>query len=323
MALSETNNGSHGVPPPHPAEPASPHDLTLDRVLGAREEDLLEDIPAQLDEQALTLKKQAQVGLDENSIAKQVTRYLAQERREKLDQQIEALYERLVHESSNSWKEVGIALIQLRKAHDIALEDKRAYDEALYLIADVKERLIHKDTLRRWSQTWGLFVFFYALIWLILLAAAFFIDIEALIGQIPERYQYLTTAWYGALAGGIGGSIAILHGFSKAIARNEFDRHDVMRYLVQPLSGFIVGAVMVFLVGSGLLLVTNPFGGPDEAVTLSQFVLIFLGGVAGFGQEIVYEGAEEVIRRFSKNKNRAVSAQPSPPENEREGLLGL
>jgi hypothetical protein len=323
MALNETNNGSQGATPPQPAEPTSPHDLTLDRVLGSREEDLLEDIPAQLNEQAPTLKKQEQVGLDENSIAKQVSRYLAQERREKLDQQIEALYERLVHESSNSWKEVGTALIQLRKAHDIALEDKRAYDEALFLIAGVKERLIYKYILRRWSQTWGLFVFFYALVWLSLLAAAFFIDIEALLGQIPERYQAFTTAWYGALAGGIGGSIAILHGFSKAISRNEFDRQDVMRYLVQPLSGFIVGAVMVFLVSSGLLLVTNPFGGPNEAVSLSQLFLIFLGGVAGFGQEIVYQGAEEVITRFSRNRSRATSAQPAPPENEQEGLLGL
>jgi uncharacterized membrane protein len=316
MALNETNNRSHGATPSHPAEPTLPHDFTLDRVLGSREEELLEDIPAQLDEQAPALKKQAQIGLDENSIAKQVTRYLAQERREKLDQQIEALYERLVHESSNSWKETGTALIQLRKAHDIALEDRRAYDEALYLIAGVKERLIYKHTLRRWSQTWGLFIFFYALIWLLLLAAAFFIDIEALLGPLPARYQYLTTAWYAALAGGIGGSIAILHGFSKVISRNEFDRQDVMRYLVQPLSGFIVGSVMFFLVSSGLLLVSNPFGGPTEPITFSQFILILLGGLAGFGQEIVYERAEEIIIRFSKNKSRAVSAQPPPPENE-------
>lgn len=323
MALNETNNGSHGGISSHPAEPTSPHDLTLDRVLGAREEDLLEDIPAQLVEQSPVLNKQAQVALDENSIAKQVSRYLAQERREKLDQQIEALYERLAQESSSSWKEVGPALIQLRKAHDIALEDKRAYDEALYLVAGVKERLIHKNTLRRWSQTWGLFIFFYALIWLILLAAAFFLDIEGLLGPLPDRYQYLTTAWYAALAGGIGGTIAILHRFSQVISKNEFDRQDVMRYLVQPVSGFIVGAVMFFLVSSGLLLVSNPFGGPNESINLSQFVLIFLGGLAGFGQEIVYEAAEEVITRFTRNKSRAASAQPPPPENEQEGLLGL
>ena len=52
MALNEANNGSQGATPPQPAEPTSPHDLTLDRVLGSREEDLLEDIPAQLDEPA-------------------------------------------------------------------------------------------------------------------------------------------------------------------------------------------------------------------------------------------------------------------------------
>ena len=49
MALNETNNRSQGGMSSQPAEPTSPQDLTLDRVLGAREEDLLEDIPAQLE----------------------------------------------------------------------------------------------------------------------------------------------------------------------------------------------------------------------------------------------------------------------------------
>jgi hypothetical protein len=285
--------------------------LILERILVSREAELPEDIPTSLDQQPLALKKQEQVEPAENSLAKQVTRYLAQERREKLDQQIEALYDRLVHESSVTWAEVGTALDQLRQAHDITLEDKRRYDEALYLVAAIKEKLIHKHTLRRWSQTWGLFVFLYALIWLILLAAGFFIDLEAWIGPAPQPYQYLTTAWYAALAGGIGGSIVILHRFSQVVSKNEFDRQDVMRYLVQPIMGFIIGAVMFFLVGSGLLLVTNPFGEPGEPLNLSQFVLIFLGGLAGFGQEIVYQGVEEIIARFSRNRSSSIQATRS------------
>lgn len=283
---------------------------------GLNEVDLPEDIPAQFDEQPLVLKKQEQLEPAENTLAKQVTRYLAQERREKLDQQIEALYDRLVHESSANWSEIGTALNQLKQAHDITLEDKRRYDEALYLVATVKERLIHKHTLRRWSQTWGLFIFFYALAWLILLAAAFFIDIEAWVGPAPQQYRYLATAWYAALAGGIGGAIIILHSFSQVVSKNEFDRQDVMRYLVQPVIGFIVGAVMFFLVSSGLLLFSNPFGDSGEPLNLSQFVLIFLGGLAGFGQEIVYQGAEELITRFSKNRSSSIQAAHAVEEEQ-------
>src|SRR5690606_10355777 len=131
------------------------------------------------------------------------------------------------------------------------LEEKGSYEEALHLIEGIKEALNRKHSRRRWAQTWGLFSFFYALIWLALLAAAFLIDIEGLLGPLLERYQFLVTPWYAGLAGGIGGTVAILRGFSQVIVRNEFDRQGLRRYLVQPVTGFIAGAVMAFLVGSG------------------------------------------------------------------------
>src|SRR6185503_18783338 len=156
------------------------------------------------------------------------------ERREALDKEIERLYEVVSNELSDNNEDVSFALKTLNEAQDIVLEDIRQYDEALYRVAMVKTMLVRRRNLKRWSYTWGSFVFFYALAWLVFFISAivFTANINSTVQTFAGQSGGLaaaSTAWYSALAGGIGGVIGILYSLYWRVAvKQNFDRQYLM-----------------------------------------------------------------------------------------------
>lgn len=269
-------------------------DIATDRGLMLEEEALPEESLTEQASHDFILEKRAIVAPD-TSLAKQVTHYLSQERREKLDRQIETLYNRVAHELNDNPKDVTFALRRLQQAQDIVLEDMWRYEEALCWITEIKTMLLKKQTWRRWSNTWGLFVFFYALIWLAAFIAAFFIDITAWIAG-----GSIVGIWFTALAGGIGGVVGILyHLYWHVSIRVDFDRQYLMNYLLQPILAFILGGV-VFLISSAGFILADAKSLDDSAPLIDgvQLFQMLLGFLAGFNQQIVYSAIDRIIRRI-------------------------
>jgi hypothetical protein len=253
----------------------------------------------------LAVSKRQQVASETGLEAPTIT-YAGRERRAYLDEQVEALYGRIIKELNYYPTEAALALRKLRQAQDKVLESPEAYNEALGHLADVKMMLIQKETIRRWSYTWGLLAFFYAVIWLAGLGLGFFVDVEALLqGQLTFNQDY-SIIWYCSLAGGLGGVVAVLHSLGWRVAKYEFDRQDVLTYFVWPVSGLILGIFIFFVAQAGFLAFGNQtLGEPSVFVNRSQLFLILLGWIAGFRQQDIFDLVDSLLARvLPKRGNR-------------------
>ncbi len=294
--------------------------IITERIEVADEDILPEDVAKQVDSSyVIGVKEREKVERDE-AIAAEVARYIGRERRENLDKEIERLYNEVAAELSVNTKDAEFALKTLSDAQDIVLEDVRQYDEALYRVAVVKTMLARKRNLNRWSYTWGMFVFFYALVWLAIFIAGFLLTnfIQVSLNEMNVGIQAVRAAWLSALAGGIGGIIGILYSLYWHVAmKQDFDRQYVMYYLVKPVMGFILGAIVYFIVASGFLVfnfAASQGATSTEEVLKAPMVIalqIVLGWIAGFRQRVVFEMIDKIVQRLS-SRDKEVGEDDSP-----------
>lgn len=267
--------------------------IMTEKILVSTEDTLPEEVLAETDAHQAAVEKRAKVEPEE-TLAKQVTRYLGRERRERLDQQIEVLYDRVVSELNDNPKDVAFALKKLQQAQDIVLEDMGRYEEALYWVAQIKKMLVTKRNLTRSAYTWGLVVFAYALIWLAVLIAGFFVDTSDLIAGGRN-------SWFSTLTGGIGGVVAILYNLSWHVSeKNDFDRQHVIKYLIQPVMGLILGGVIFLLTNAVFVLLA--FKPAEDQFAVPGGIDLFqmlLGFVAGLHQQFVYNLIDRIVQRLS------------------------
>ncbi len=248
----------------------------------------------------LQLAERAEVAKDD-LLSEKIERYLGKERRDALDQEIERLYEVVSNELSDNTEDASFALKILKEAQEYVLEDIRQYDEALYRVAMVKTMLVRRRNLKRWSYSWGSFVFFYAVVWL-----AFFITAIVFTGNINSVIQGIagqsgglaaaSAAWYSALAGGIGGIIGILYSLYWRVAvKQNFDRQYIMYYLVQPIMGFMLGAVTHLIITAGFL----TFNSNAADSTITVILQMVIGFIAGFRQRVVYQLIDNLVQKIA------------------------
>ncbi len=236
----------------------------------------------------------------DEAITKRVLDYIGEERRSKLFNEIEALYEVTAKQLSSNHRDASFALDTLRQAHDLILEDPREYDEAFYRVAIVKTMLDRKANLERWSYTWGTFVLFYGIIWLVLCGLGYFVFDPNLWQGTNDIREVVVQTWWSGLAGGIGGAVAILWAlYYRVSVKQDFDKQYLMWYLVKPLLGFVLGLVMYFILIAASSIFSTPtlaLGGFDRTgIALS----VFFGFVAGFRQDHVYDWIYVFIKTIS------------------------
>ena len=263
----------------------------------SNQELLPEDSFTQTPDLQLTIPKQDQLQLDP-TLSEQVGHYAGRERRTYLDQQVEVMYNRVIKELNYFPADAALALKKLSRAHGLVLEEPDQYNAALNEVAEVKMMIIEKQMRRQWAYTWGLMLFFYALICFVGLAVGFFFDINGLTQGAIYIAEGYTPMWYMTLAGGMGGVVAILVGLAEQISQNQFDRQDVMTYLVQPVTGLILGLLMFFIANTGFLIFGSTVLGAERATfTSPQIFLIVLAWIAGFRQVDIYTIIDQMLAR--------------------------
>ncbi len=280
--------------PPAPLDAEIFSTVITEEVVIVEQETLPEDALSYMGDDGLLVEKREEVAPDDSLVAPSRT-MVDKKQRVTLDQQIETLYQRVTTELSDNPTDVSFALDKLRQAQDIVLGDAQRSEEALYWIFVINQMLVKRQNMRRWSYTWGLFLFFYAIGWLMLLLAGFLVQLQGLATGS-------STIWFAALAGGVGGVVTILYDLSWHVSvRNDFDRQYVMKYLVYPFMGFVLGAVIYLITGAGFIAI-NTFAGDTSSMAASILaVQVVLGFVAGFQQQIVYDMVDLIMRRFSSN----------------------
>jgi hypothetical protein len=159
--------------------------------------------------------------------------------------------------------------------------------------------------MMRWTFTWGLFILFYGLGWLLIgLLVGYLLSRDQLLaisetGSITSRL--LLASWPAAIAGGLGGVFSLFYDLYQHVSvRQDFDRQHLMSYLVQPVTGFFFGWVVYLVLATGYLTIAGVFNqeaGPvaADAPTLLAAQLV-LGWIAGFRQHVTAELIEGMVR---------------------------
>lgn len=322
------------TPPPPPIPRIDSFEGLATSGRPSRPEDLLpEDTHWETGNHTFQLKEYEEEELDE-ALAAKVTRYIGQERRENLDREIEQLYGLVAEELSANKKDAEFALRILSEAQDYVFESPHEYDEALYRVAVVKTMLARKRNLRRWSYTWGLGVFFYGLVWLGLFLSGFLLTdiLKASLGESSTSLTVVQNAWFSALSGGVGGILGIFYSLYWHVAmKQDFDRQYIMYYLVQPMMGFVLGAVVYFIIGAGFIAVNiaTETGVSSDQVLGANMVIalqVLLGFIAGFRQRVILEMLDRIVQNIFPKDEKDADDSPvdlAPAEmvdKERESL---
>jgi len=153
----------------------------------------------------------------------------------------------------------------------------------------------HQQEVFRWSFTWGLFILFYAVLWLAVLVYSYVWADQSILTPEPASavlpIVLLLAAWPTAAAGGIGGTVNLLHRLYQRVSYEQnFDRQELMWYLVQPVVGIVFGLALYLLVASGYLALQPIFSSRSSLIVdLPPVVMlqILLGWIAGFRQQLI------------------------------------
>ena len=132
----------------------------------------------------------------------------------------------------------------------------------------------------------------------------------------------IRSGWFPAVSGGIGGVSGILYSLYWHVShKRDFHPQYIMYYLTQPILGFILGAVLYFIVAAGFLSVGQGELLETSGVVVALYVL--LGWIAGFRQKFVLEMIEKIVRRIlgrSDDTEEEKSPVTLAPAEEFEGV---
>jgi len=166
-----------------------------------------------------------------------------------------------------------------------------------------KEEARWQQQMVRWSFTWGLFIFLYGVVWMVVLVGNYLSAADW--GQEAAAQSIVVSlvlaAWPVAIAGGIGGVVGMYNDLYRHISyKKDFHRQFLMSYLVQPIIGLMYGAVMYFFIAAGYLAIDSVVNSDNPATVVDSTTVIMaqmvLGLVAGFRQQSITRLIQKLLR---------------------------
>ena len=164
-------------------------------------------------------------------------------------------------------------------------------------LAHWQRQMIH------WSFTWGLFIFLYGVVWMVIMVGSYLTTgtwVQETVGQ-NIVVSLVMAAWPVAIAGSIGGVVGMYTDLYKHISyKQDFHRQFLMSYLVQPIIGLMYGAVMYFFIAAGYLAIDSVINSDNPATVVDSLTVIMaqmvLGLVAGFRQQSITRLIQKLLR---------------------------
>lgn len=214
---------------------------------------------------------------------------------EKLEAEIGVLSEEVKQAMASRREMTGHALALLREARTIVMTQPERIGRADYNVRQVRTLLERAKENRRRASIYGTQLLVYLSLWLMVCVggtvALFLYRVEVeqfvagLAGPRSRLIVHTVPFLWTTLAGGIGGVVGAIIALSSHIrAGQDFDRQYVVRYLIQPVMGVVLGVFIYFL----FVLLFNLLG----ADLAGNWLVALLPGVvalpAGLWQELVY-----------------------------------
>jgi len=220
-------------------------------------------------------------------------------------QQIDVLYKQVATEFSSPPASAERALTLLREARQLMLDSPEEYVNAEYRMMQVQAMLDRVKESRKQSGFYGPRILAYEAGWLLLLLAGLIFAgpltrwITAISGTGGPALLNINPVLNTMFWGGIGGVVGALYALWWHISEKQnFDRHYMMWYLVQPLMGLVLGGITFLLLTSGFLILQVDLS-DDKASTGARLLPYLTAVLAGFRQNFVYEQLERLISLFT------------------------
>ena len=250
----------------------------------------------------------------------EVLAYVGQEQRKALWEETLALYKDVPDILTGDDNQAR-ALRLLQEAQDLLLEKPRQFDVAKFKVGQVQTLVSWRRNVNRWSNTYGWGILVYEVVWIAALVwgvfgAATIVDaIVGLAGGEPS-VAGLLNLWSTMMWGGLGGVIGAFYSLYWHVAKvRDFDKQYSMWYIVQPVIGLLLGALVHLLIGSGFL-TARGVTEEGETVALSLFPYA-VACIAGFRQRFILEMIDRVIQvitpspqREQKQAEEAIEEEP-------------
>jgi hypothetical protein len=225
-----------------------------------------------------------------------------------LHQQIDDLYKQVATEFSSPPEKAERALSLLREARQVLLETPEEYVAAEYRTMQVRAMLDRVRESRKQSGYYGPRILAYESVWLVILLAglifaapfAGWLTRIAQSGVANEQAMLSIYPIFNTMIwGGIGGVVGALYSLWWHISeQQDFDRHYLTWYLVQPLLGLVLGGIVYLLMAGGFLLLQVNLQDPN-ASTAARLLPYLTAVLAGFRQNFVYEQFNRLIGLFA------------------------
>ena len=228
-----------------------------------------------------------------------------------IEEEIVNLYEAIDRFRETRRENTGHALSLLREAREIITGQPHRIERAQYNIQQARQIIERARSSRRRSRGMALRTFGFLILWLAGLGglgAALYLyplDVNEVIGLISSTTGWNTTHYTPLLwtvaTGGIGGCLGTISFlFERMRVHEEFDRQYILRSVIQPLMGVILG-----LIAYGLLAAL--FSSLDASIVghpVTSFLPAALALPIGLWQVYVYAAIFRLTRLLTFQRRR-------------------
>jgi hypothetical protein len=192
------------------------------------------------------------------------------------------------------------ALQLLSEAQQALLETPRQLDIALQRVGQVQSLVAWRRNVNRWASSYGWGILAYETAWIGLMgwgvvAATTVVNAILKVVGSAQGLEPALGLWGTTLWGGLGGALGALYSLYRHVAKTrDFDKRYTMWYVVQPVIGLLLGALVYLLVGSGFQ--TGQGANQDGAVSTFSLFSYAVACIAGYGQRTILEAIDQAIQ---------------------------
>lgn len=227
------------------------------------------------------------------------TRYdaMALKLSEELSAELDSLYQQITREIGVRKELFEEVTEVLRQAREALLSGPAGLTEAEKLAKQAQGMLRRKEESRRWASSYGALILGYEILFFIafICILAFDAPLAVWAGTLTNvagavSMRSILPFWDTMIWGGIGGVLGALYSLYWHIAeKQDFDRQFNVWYIIQPIMGSMLGALIYLIVASGMLALRSPEPVP------STWLPAALACLCGFRQKFILELLDKLI----------------------------
>jgi hypothetical protein len=250
-----------------------------------------------------------------------VKQFVTPQRLRDLWHQIDALQEDVIQSVQADRSGTDVYQQDLLYASSLLLQAPGNYDEAREIVYRIRGDLLREKRVTESVRRYVPLLLIYYAVWLVVIGAATRLDPQFR-QMIPDNLPILKLAFPPILFGGLGalfnGVMAIIDHTTR---RRDFDPVYISWYLINPLSGALLGLVtFILFVVTGTSFTPNLISDPNVANTQTPLAIWLLAFVVGWQQNTAVRLLNNFLKTVSPDTKTTMQVErPTTPSPDSSG----